>query len=73
VKAIGPPAEPCVWKYLDHSDRGVRQAAYACLQLGGSAISIPAVQAALRRMDKDKDAIDLMTARATLKKLGGSE
>jgi hypothetical protein len=73
VKAIGPPAEPHVWKYLDHPDREVRHAAYGCLQLAGSAISIPQVQAALRRMDKDKDAVDLMYARATLKKLGGSE
>jgi hypothetical protein len=73
LKAIGPAAEPYVWKYLDHPDRGVRHAAYGCLQLAGSAISIPTVQAALRRMDKDKDAEDMMYARATLKKLGGSE
>jgi HEAT repeat protein len=73
LKGIGPPAEPFVWKYLDHPDREVRHAAYGCLQLAGSAISIPQVQAALRRMDKEKDAVDLMYARATLKKLGGSE
>lgn len=73
LKAIGPPAEPYVWKYLDHPDPEVRHAAYGFLQLAGSAISIPSVQAALRRMDKDKDAVDLMYARATLKKLGGSE
>ena len=73
LKAIGPSAEPYIWKYLDHPDRDVRQWAYSCIQLAGSAISIPAVQAALRRMDQDKDAEDLMYARATLKKLGGSE
>jgi hypothetical protein len=73
LKAIGPPAEPFVWKYLDDADPEVRHAAYGCLQLAGSAISIPSVQAALRRMDKDKDSLDLKYARATLKKLGGSE
>jgi HEAT repeat protein len=73
LKAIGPSAEPYVWKYLDHADPQVRHRAYGCLQLAGSAISIPPVQAALRRMDKDKDAEDLKYARATLKKLGGSE
>jgi predicted Zn finger-like uncharacterized protein len=73
LKAIGPAAEPYVWKYLDHPDPEVRHHAYGCLQLAGSAISIPSVQAALRRMDKDRDAVDLMYARATLKKLGGSE
>jgi hypothetical protein len=62
-----------VWKYLDHADPEVRHAAYGCLQLAGSAISIPSVQAAFRRMDKVKDAEDLKYARATLKKLGGSE
>jgi predicted Zn finger-like uncharacterized protein len=73
LKAIGPPAEPYVWKYLDHTDPDVRHAAYGFLQLAGSAISIPSVQAAFRRMDKVKDAEDLKYARATLKKLGGSE
>jgi hypothetical protein len=73
LKTIGPPAEPYVWKYLDHPDPEVRHAAYGLLQLAGSAISIPSVRAALRRMDNDKDAVDLMYARATLKKLGGSE
>ena len=73
IKSIGPSAEPYIWKYLDHPDQDVRQWAYNCIQLAGSEKSIPAVQAALRRMDKDKDAVDLMYARATLKKLGGSE